>query len=294
MNVSMQDTYNLGWKVCSVINGTAREEILSTYEMERRQVALDLIAADHKIADYYSQKSFEDLAHKSDYKNLRESLYEFLSGAAVNYGPSILTLKKDFASMADDVLRRKVVLPETSPLASKLSIGMRFPSYKVINQADARCVQLGELLQSDGRWRILNFAGDLTNAFQFRRVQLLGEFLAASGSIIRRYTPLHRPIDSVIEVLTIHSGPRADVQLLSLHDIFHPYDETTGWDYWKVFVDEPSLHEGFDDAYGKFGIDRQLGCLVICRPDQHTGCVLDLEDFLALSQYFERILIPVT
>ena len=57
----MQDTYNLGWKICSVINGTAREEILSTYEAERRQVALDLIAADHTIADYYSQKSFEDL-----------------------------------------------------------------------------------------------------------------------------------------------------------------------------------------------------------------------------------------
>ena len=185
------------------------------------------------------------------------------------------------------------LLPETSPLASKLKIGMRFPSYKVINQADARCVQIGELLQSDGRWRILAFAGDLTNAFQFRRVQLLGDFLAASGSIIRRYTPLHQPIDSVIEVLTIHSGPRTSVDLLSLHDVFHPYDETTGWDYWKVFADEPSLHEGFDDAYSKYGIDRQWGCLVICRPDQHVGCVLDLENFLAISRYLEGILIPV-
>ena len=288
----MQDTYNLGWKICSVINGTAREEILSTYGTERRQIALDLIAADQKIADYYSQKSFEDLAHSSDYTSVRESLHEFLSGAAVNYGPSILTWKRDLAPMTDDVLRKENVLLETSPLASKLNIGMRLPSYKVINHADARCVQLGELLQSDGRWRILNFAGDLTDACQYRRVQLLGEFLAASGSIIRRYTPLHEPVDSVIEVLTVHSGPRAAVHLLSLHDIFHPYDETTGWDYWKVFVDEPSLHEGFDDAYGKFGIDRRRGCLVVCRPDQHTGCVVDLEDFLALNQYFEKILVP--
>jgi len=30
MNVSMQDAYNLGWKIESVINGTAERSILST------------------------------------------------------------------------------------------------------------------------------------------------------------------------------------------------------------------------------------------------------------------------
>ena len=293
MNVSMQDTYNLGWKVCSVIKGIAREEVLSTYETERRQVALDLIAVDHKIANYYSQKPLEDLNHQLDYQSLRDSLYEFLSGVAVNYGPSILTMKPKISPSNGEVPRDQIRLSETSALASRLNIGMRLPSYRVINHADARCVHLGELMQSDVRWRIITFAGDLTNAFQFQRVQRLGEFLAASGSVIRRYTPADQPIDSVIEVLTVHSGPRIAVDLLSLHDAFHPYDETLGWNYWKVLVDEPPFHEGFDDLYGKYGIDRQHGCLVICRPDQHVGCVLDLEDFLAVSKYFERILIPV-
>ena len=289
----MQDSYNLGWKICSVINGTAREETMNTYETERRQVALDLVAADRKIANYYLEKSFGDLNHGSDYKSLRDSLYEFLSGAAVNYGPSILTTKQVVLSTNRHTLTNEKRFLETSPLASKLNIGMRLPSYKVINQADARCVHLGELLRSDGRWRILNFAGNLYSAAQFRRVQLLGEYLAANQSVIRRYTPLHQPINSVIEILTVHSGPRTAVDLLSLHAIFHPYDERTGWDYWKVFVDEPSVHEGFDDVYGKYGIDRQRGCVVICRPDQHVGCVLGMGDFSAISRYFEKVLVPV-
>ena len=208
--------------------------MLSTYETEHHQVGLDLIAADHKIASYYSQRPTEDLNHRSDYQSLRDSLYEFLSGAAVNYGSSILTVKHTVTCTNGNALWNKTKLSETSPLASTLNVRIRFPSYKVINQADARCVHLGELLQSDGRWRIVVFAGDLTNAFQFRRMQLLGEFLAAPRSIVRRKTPSNQAIDSVIEVLAVHSISREAVDLLSLHDIFHPYDETIGWDCWKV------------------------------------------------------------
>ena len=293
MNVSMQDTYNLGWKICSVINGSAKQEILNTYETERRQVALDLVAADKQINGCYTRRCTEHLEQNLDYQILRDSLSEFLSGASVNYGPSILTLKQSIAPVNGHVFNKEEPLSQTSPLASKLHIGMRVPSYKVINQADARCIHLGELLRSDARWRILTFAGNLADPVQFHRVRLLGEFLAGPASPVRRFTPSHRPIDAVVEILTVHSGPRAGLDLLHLHDIFHPWDELSGWDYWKVFVDERSFHGGFDDVYGMFGIDRQRGCLVICRPDQHVGCVLDLEDFLSIGRYFEGVLNPV-
>lgn len=60
MNVSMQDTYNLGWKLALVIKGIARPSILSTYEDERRRVAQELIAIDHRLSRQFSGKQVGD------------------------------------------------------------------------------------------------------------------------------------------------------------------------------------------------------------------------------------------
>ena len=43
MNVSMADTFNLGWKLASVVLGRASEDILQTYSTERRAKAKELI-----------------------------------------------------------------------------------------------------------------------------------------------------------------------------------------------------------------------------------------------------------
>lgn len=61
MNVSMQDTYNLGWKLALVIKGIAQPSILSTYEDERRRVAQELIAIDHRLSRQFSGKQVGDL-----------------------------------------------------------------------------------------------------------------------------------------------------------------------------------------------------------------------------------------
>lgn len=74
MNTSMMDTYNLGWKLASVIHGTAQPSVLSTCKSssrcneppsetppfadntERHAVANDLIEFDRKIAGLFSGK----------------------------------------------------------------------------------------------------------------------------------------------------------------------------------------------------------------------------------------------
>src|SRR3954470_6943475 len=43
MNVSMADAWNLGWKLGSVLRGTAKPELLDTYSAERQVVAQELI-----------------------------------------------------------------------------------------------------------------------------------------------------------------------------------------------------------------------------------------------------------
>lgn len=58
-----------------------------------------------------------------------------------------------------------------------------------------------------------------------------------------------------------------------------------------MFVDDVSYHEGFDDVYAKYDIDRQDGCIVVCRPDQHVGYIGALEDYKDVERYFSRILL---
>jgi phenol 2-monooxygenase (NADPH) len=50
MNVSMADTWNLGWKLASVLRGTAKPELLHTYSEERQTVAKQLIEFDREFS----------------------------------------------------------------------------------------------------------------------------------------------------------------------------------------------------------------------------------------------------
>lgn len=171
-------------------------------------------------------------------------------------------------------------------LATKMKIGMRMPSFKVLNQSDARPWHLQELLKSDGRWRLIIFAGDLTSATNLARIKKLGLSLSSDESFLRKFTPKDKPIDSVIEVLTVHSGPRYGVELLDLPETFHPWSESEGWDYWKVFVDDESYHEGHGHAYENYGVDKRLGAAVIVRPDQYVSWVGEADDFDAMDGFF--------
>ena len=54
MNVSMQDGFNLGWKLASVLRGRCSPKILHTYSDERQAVAKELIDFDRKWAKMFS------------------------------------------------------------------------------------------------------------------------------------------------------------------------------------------------------------------------------------------------
>ena len=56
MNVSMQDGFNLGWKLAHVLLGRSPEALLATYSAERRVIAQDLIDFDKKFSALFSSK----------------------------------------------------------------------------------------------------------------------------------------------------------------------------------------------------------------------------------------------
>ena len=56
MNVSMQDTFNLGWKLGLVLRGQADPALLQTYSSERQHVAQTLINFDREFARMFSAR----------------------------------------------------------------------------------------------------------------------------------------------------------------------------------------------------------------------------------------------
>ncbi|MEU9036489.1 FAD-dependent monooxygenase [Streptomyces sp. NPDC048352] len=49
LNTSVQDAYNLGWKLAAVLRGAAPESLLATYEEERLPVAADMLGLSTRI-----------------------------------------------------------------------------------------------------------------------------------------------------------------------------------------------------------------------------------------------------
>jgi phenol 2-monooxygenase len=302
MNVSMQDTYNLCWKIASVLNGTSDRSILKTYQSERRRIAQDLIAFDHKFSRLFSGRPAKDMMDEAgismtEFKEAFEKGNLFASGTAVDYGASVIVAKAGSSEMQGDgtdvglktAALRVVSRQDLSPV---IKLGMRMPSFKVLNQSDARPWHFQEILRSTGQWRIVVFAGDVSQPAQMERVQKLGSKLAAPDSFIHRFTPADKRIDSVIEVLTIHSAPRADTELTDFPEIFRPFDDRDGWDYWKIYVDDLSYHEGHGEAYKNYGVDKTRGCVVVLRPDQYVSWIGELEDVEDIDRFFSGFMRP--
>lgn len=279
MNVSMQDTYNLGWKIGLVVNGLAKRSILKTYQSERRRIAKDLIDFDHRFSRLFSGRPAKDAADEAgismaEFKEAFKKANLFTSGLSVNYGASMLVAKAGDAKQQGDGTDVDPRANDISKpvgkqhLATNIELGKRIPSFQVLNQADARPWPFASWLKSNGSFRVIVFAGNLKNEKQWKRVHTFGKQLEDPKSFLRRFTLPGKPADSVIDLLAIHSAPRRDVELLDLPDAFHPFDEKTGYNYDKVFVDDESYHEGHGQAYKNYGVDAESGCVVIIRPDQ--------------------------
>lgn len=238
MNVSMQDTYNLGWKVAHCVAKKAPRSILRTYQSERRQIAQDLIAFDHKFSRLFSGRPAKDVADEAgvsmeEFKRVFLQGAMFASGISVDYGPSTLVAKRSDILMNNDEPRGEASLESKQHLATGIPVGMRFPSFQVLNQSGARPHQFQEFLRSDGRYRVVLFAGDIRDPGQRARIDAWCRQTEASGSWLKKCTHASDTIDSVIEILTIHSSPRTECNLLEdFPGILHPLQPNDmGWSY---------------------------------------------------------------
>lgn len=196
----------------------------------------------------------------------------------------------------------------TTALATNCKPGMRFPSFQVLAQSDARPWQLHHKMPSDGRFRLVVFAGDISKPARLSLVNDLGTWLATD--VLPKYPSIalspgadpHSVVamkfktdrdPSVIDVLLVHAAKRVDIEILrDLHDVYHPFDSKLGWDFDRVFVDEESYHDGHGRAYEGYGVDPGHGALVVVRPDGYVGLVASVEEegWKEVSKWFEGVL----
>jgi phenol 2-monooxygenase (NADPH) len=98
MNVSMQDTFNLGWKLAAVLQGRSPGALLDTYSLERKQIAEDLIAMDTRWSKAIggagrvdSADPAEAMAGFAEVQRQFVTNGEFTAGLATHYPPGLLT-----------------------------------------------------------------------------------------------------------------------------------------------------------------------------------------------------------
>lgn len=87
MNVSMQDTFNLGWKLGLVCKKLLKRQVLSTYEYERKMIAKQLIAFDQKFAQLFSGRPAKDILDETGV-----SMEEFTNAFQMSYMVSTAAL----------------------------------------------------------------------------------------------------------------------------------------------------------------------------------------------------------
>ena len=300
MNVSMQDSFNLGWKIALVIQGIAKPLILKTYEMERRTFAQELIAFDRRLSTLFSGRPAKDAVDQTgismqDFEVYFNKQKMFAAGFGVNYRANMLITRPTNALDEDrcigndfDTSQDMKEVHGKQYLATNVPLGQRFPSFKVVNHSDARSWHLGKWLKSDGRFRILVFAGDVSNQKQMKHVHDFALNLNRPRSILRR---CRKDIHALIDILTIHCAPRDEAELSDFPELLHPFDAESGWNYDKIFVDMKPYHEEHGQAYQNYGIDKGSGCVIIVRPDQHVGWIGGLEDVEDVQSYFENIFV---
>jgi phenol 2-monooxygenase len=279
MNVSMQDAFNLGWKLASVLGGRASPAVLRTYSDERRAVAKELLDFDRAFASMWSARPRDPAKGQdeggaegvdpAEFQTYFARHLRFTAGTETRYAPSIIS-----------------GAPAHQHLAKGFPIGMRFHSAPVVRLADARPVHLGHTVEADGRWRLFAFADERDPASPSSRMRSLAAFLAGSEkSPVLRHTPAGADLDSVIDVRAIFQQSHRDLALEAMPRFLLPNKGRYGLrDYEKMFC--PDLKNGAD-IFDMRGVERSGGSMVIVRPDQYVAHVLPLDAHAELAAFFD-------
>ncbi len=266
MNVSMQDGFNLGWKLGSVLTGRSPESLLATYSQERQVVAQNLIDFDREWSTMMAKKP-EEFENPEELSEFYVRTAEFPAGFMTQYKPSMITGDATY-----------------QVLAKGYPIGKRFKSAPVKRIADAVPAHLGHHARADGRWRIYAFADSNAAALNAWASWLGGN----ETSPLLAYTPKDSDVDSIFDIKVIYQQGHRDIEIADIPAVFLPHvGPFKIIDYEKIYaVDAKS------NIFDEREIDRN-GAVVVVRPDQYVAHILPLSATAELSEFFSKNMIKI-
>ncbi|GAB6898749.1 FAD-dependent monooxygenase [Kineosporia succinea] len=253
MNVSIQDGWNIAWKLGHVLDGRARPELLRTYSAERQVVAQNLITFDKEWSTLMATPA-EQMPDPDYLEDFYVKTFEFPAGFMTRYEPSPL--------IAEDTHQE---------LATGYPIGKRFRSELVHRVSDTTPVHLGHHARADGRWRVYVFADASA---------------PDSGPVTDLAGRLEDLNPAWFDLKVIYQQRFGEVDLRRVPGVFLPRGGPFGLTDWERVYATGEEHDIFDDR----GISRD-GAIVVVRPDQYVAHVLPLNDFDALSAFFAGIFV---
>ncbi|RKR20807.1 FAD-binding monooxygenase [Arthrobacter oryzae] len=270
MNVSMQDGFNLGWKLGHVLEGRSPESLLSTYSAERQIIAKNLIDFDKEWSTLMAKKP-EEFENPSELEDFYVSTAEFPAGFMTQYAPSML-----------------IAEPAHQHLAAGFPIGKRFKSAPVVRVCDTNPLHLGHQATADGRWRIYVFADAAApgqGATAPSPVADLAAWLASAPDSPLAATPDGADRDAWFDVKVIYQQDHTGVDIGAVPAVFKPEVGPFKLTYLeKVYATDPAA-----DIFELRGIDRG-GVVVVVRPDQYVANVLPLTATAELAAFFAPLL----
>jgi len=265
MNVSMQDGWNLAWKLGYVLTGMASDELLGTYSDERQVTAQNLIDFDLEWSTLMAKKP-EEFESPDEVADFYVRTAEFPAGFMTEYEPSIVTSSQ---------VRQE--------LATGFTLGKRFKSVNTVRVADAVPVHIGHHHRADGRFRIYAFADSDRSALNSWAEWMLSD----EASPIRRFTPAGVDIDTVFDVKVVYQQPHHEVAIETVPKVFLPASGPYGLpDYEKIYA---AILD--DDIFEQRGVSRD-GAIVVVRPDHYVSHILPLTAREELTEYFGQFLLP--
>jgi len=266
MNVSMQDGFNIGWKLGHVLEGRSPESLLSTYSAERQVIAKNLIDFDKEWSTLMAKKP-EEFNSPSELEDFYVSTAEFPAGFMTQYAPSMLIGGRAHQE-----------------LATGFPIGKRFKSAPVVRVCDTNPLHLGHQAAADGRWRIYVFA-DGSAAGTPSPTTDFAAWLANAPDSPLAATPKGAVADAWFDVKVIYQQDHTGIDIGNVPAVFKPEVGPFKLTYLeKVYGTDPAA-----DIFELRGIDRG-GVVVVVRPDQYVANVLPLTATAELAAFFAPLL----
>jgi phenol 2-monooxygenase len=265
MNVSMHDSFNLAWKLALSTRGIAKPTLLHSYEVERRQIAQQLIDFDYEHANAFLKGDSEALT-----KNFEENI-RFISGVGAEYHPNVLCISQAGSPTVNGGLKSGALIPPA----------------KVVRFLDANPIDIQLDIPLLCQFRIYAFTGISSSNPSLPFLTALSTKILDPNSLLTRLTtslkksyaatPSPRiPSDeytqpnrysTVSPLFTPALVVRGDKNLFEIATLPELWKQSP----WTVYIDELEGQSCVEKFAGVLGDGETV--LAVVRPDGYVGAV---------------------